>query len=68
MAALRNFEKCPTNLNRAEFVLTFQDIYKDEIKYANTTVIEWAFWGIMLNKLYSVNLRLIRQWCIIVIA
>jgi hypothetical protein len=69
MAALRNFVEYPTNLNHTEFVLTFQDIYKGEIKYANTAVIQWAFLGgFMLNALYSVNLRLFRQWCIIVIA
>lgn len=43
MAALRNLEEYPTNLNHAESVLTFQDIYQCKIKYANTTVIQWAF-------------------------
>jgi len=39
MAALRNFEEYPRNLNHAESVLIFQDIHKAEIKYANVTVI-----------------------------
>ena len=44
MATLRNFEEYPKNFNHAESVLTFQDIYKCEIKYANSTVIQWAFY------------------------
>jgi len=69
MAALRNIEEYPTYLNNAKSVLTFQDICKDETKYADFTVKQWAFWGgVMLNTLYSVNQLFFRLWWIIVIA
>jgi len=55
-------------LNHAESVLTFQGICKSEIEYANTTVIQWACFGVMLNTIYSVNPRLSGQCCITVIA